>query len=244
MARPLPSLKLVGTPRFRPFRVVWMLEECRDALPPTLGFAYEHDPAAPQSEAARINHPMGKVPALLVRDSDGDHTIIESAAINTWLGDRLREHGSHLVPPPGTRERAEYDSFVHFLMAEVDSSGLWIHRKLETLGIKKEFGAVRYALLPARLQFDRAMAGVRAQLERQKGGLSDYLVGHKFSAADILLVHCCDWAAGVDADKGPAACWLSKYTDDVVFQDYLGRMRARPAYLRAKQIQEASPPLA
>ena len=57
-------------------------------------------------------------------------------------------------------------------------------------------------------------------------------------------VHCCDWAAGVDADKGPAACWLSKYTDDVVFQDYLGRMRARPAYLRAKQIQEASPPLA
>ena len=57
-------------------------------------------------------------------------------------------------------------------------------------------------------------------------------------------VHCCDWAAGVDADKGPAACWLSKYTDDVVFQDYLARMRARPAYLRAKQIQEASPRLA
>ena len=52
------------------------------------------------------------------------------------------------------------------------------------------------------------------------------------------------WAAGIDADKGPAACWLSKYTDDVLFQDYLGRMRARPAYLRAKQIQEASPPLA
>ena len=57
-------------------------------------------------------------------------------------------------------------------------------------------------------------------------------------------VHCCDWAAGIDADKGPAACWFSKYADDVVFQDYLGRMRARPAYLRAKQIQEDSPALA
>ena len=239
MARPLPSLKLVGTPRFRPFRVVWMLEECRDALPPTLGFAYEHDPAAPQSDAARINHPMGKVPALLVRDSDGDHTIIESAAINTWLGDRLREHGNHLVPPPGTRIRAEYDSFVHFLMAEVDSSGLWIHRKLETLGIKKEFGAVRYALLPARLQFDRAMAGVRAQLEKQNGGGSEfYLVGHKFSAADILLVHCCDWAESIEVDKGG---WFSKYKDDALFQEYLRRMRARPAYVRAREIQAESP---
>ena len=93
MSRPLPSLKLVGTPRFRPFRVVWMLEELRDVLPPNSA-AYEHDPAAPQSEAARAKHPMGKVPALLVRDTDGDHTIIESAAINTWLGDRLREHGN------------------------------------------------------------------------------------------------------------------------------------------------------
>ena len=40
------------------------------------------------------------------------------------------------------------------LMAEVDSSGLWIHRKLESLGEKKAFGAVRYALLPARLEGD------------------------------------------------------------------------------------------
>ena len=41
-------------------------------------------------------------------------------------------------------------------------------------------------------------------------------------------VHCCDWAAGIDADKGPAARWFSKHADDVVvFQDYLGRMCAR-----------------
>ena len=60
----------------------------------------------------------------------------------------------------------------------------------------------------------------------------------------LAQVHCCDWAAGIDADKGPAANWFSKYADDVVFQDYLGRMRARPAYLRAKQIQEDSPALA
>ena len=37
---------------------------------------------------------------------------------------------------------------------------------------------MRYALLPARLQFDRAMAGVRAQLEAQSARQASYfLVG-------------------------------------------------------------------
>ena len=191
---PFPSLTLVGTPRFRPFRNVWMLEELRDALPVEVGFRYDHTVAAPQSDEARTHHPMGKVPSLLVRDStEGDFTLIESAAINSWLGDRMREYvgedSGFLVPRPGSRDRAVYDSFVQFLVAEADSSGLWIHRKLESLGEKKAFGAVRYALLPARLQFDRAMAGVRAQLEAQSARQASYfLVGRCFTAADVLLV--------------------------------------------------------
>lgn len=308
MARNLPSLTLVGTPRFRPFRNVWLLEELSDALPAELGFRYEHEVVAPQSDEARAAHPMGKVPALHVSDGDdGDFTLIESAAINTWLGDRFREYcragteATFVVPRPGSRDRAAYDSFIHFLMAEADSSGLWIHRKLESLGEKKAFGAVRYALLPAcasavlstrarhaahtrlglawrrRLQYDRAMAGVRAQLEQQKAranGAAYYLVGHitrhtflapsvhssaheatrgtlrlswqvgsGFSAADVLLVHLCDWAEGIESDKGPAACWFSKYASDDVFQEYLRCVRARPAYRRAKEIQERSPVL-
>ncbi len=219
---PFPSLTLVGTPRFRPFRNVWMLEELRDALPAEVGFRYDHTVAAPQSDEARAHHPMGKVPSLLVRDgTEGDFTLIESAAINSWLGDRMREYvvggdSGFLVPLPGSRDRAIYDSFVQFLVAEADSSGLWIHRKLESLGEKKAFGAVRYALLPARLQFDRAMAGedmcmwlqpmaqwlqpllhihmvtgVRAQLEAQSARQPGYfLVGSCFTAADVLLVHC------------------------------------------------------
>jgi|EP00326_Haptolina_ericina_P029474 glutathione S-transferase len=248
----MPLLTLVGTPRFRPFRVLWMLEELRDVLPASLDFQYQHIPAAPQSDAARANHPMGKVPSLLVQDgADGEFTLIESAAINSWLGDRMREYCcasvgeepvcGYLVPQPGSRDRASYDSFVHFLMAEADSSGLWIHRKLESLGEKKAFGAVRYALLPARLQFDRAMVGVRAQLEKQRErALSNeyFLVGNGFTAADVLLVHCCDWAAGIEVDKGG---WFSKYAEDEVFQGYLGRMRTRPAYLRAKAVQDESP---
>ena len=87
----------------------------------------------------------------------------------------------------------------------------------------------RYALLPARLQFDRAMAGVRAQLEAEGVAAEFYLVGRNFSAADILLVHCVDWAESIEVDKGG---WFSKYKDDAVFQEYL-RMRSRPASMRA-----------
>ena len=58
------------------------------------------------------------------------------------------------------------------------------------------------------------MAGVRAQLERQKGGGSEfYLVGHKFSAADILLVHCVDWAESITAISSSNA--LAKFSSVV-----------------------------
>jgi glutathione S-transferase len=216
-----------------------MLEELRETLP---ALQYEHLQANPQSDEARAHHPMGKVPSLCVRDGAEEFTMFESAAINTWLGDRFREYGAQLVPNPGSAERAVYCSFVHFMMAECDSSGLWIHRKLESLGEKKAFGAVRYALLPARLQFDRAMVGVRAQLEKQRvrssSGAVFYLLGSSFTAADVLLVHICDWASSIEVDKGG---WFSKYKADDVFQTYLASMRARPAYLRAKRIQEESP---
>ena len=53
-------------------------------------------------------------------------------------------------------------------------------------------------------------------------------------------MHCCDWAEGIDAGRGG---WLSKYAADEVFQGYLASMRARPAYLRARRIQEESPEL-
>ena len=39
----------------------------------------------------------------------------------------------------------------------------------------------------------------------------------------------------------PKGGWFSKYKDDAVFQEYLRRMRARPAYVRAREIQAASP---
>ena len=84
-------LKIVGSARFRPLRNVWMLEE--------LGIKYVHDPARPRSDAARAVNPFGKVPTLV----DGDVVLYESAAINTYLGDKFRVAGHMpvLVPEAG-----------------------------------------------------------------------------------------------------------------------------------------------
>jgi hypothetical protein len=75
-----------------------MLEELRDRLPAGLSLDYRHVQAAPQSNEAKASHPMGKIPSLLVQDpSEGEFTLIESAAINNWLGDRMREYCCHEV---------------------------------------------------------------------------------------------------------------------------------------------------
>jgi glutathione S-transferase len=118
-------LKLVGATAFRSFRNVWMLEE--------LGVAYEHTVARPRSAEASAANPFGKIPSL----TDGDFTMYESAAINTYLGDKFRAGGQageggcpELVPPPGTAARGRYEQTTMCIMTELDAQGLWIHRKV------------------------------------------------------------------------------------------------------------------
>ena len=52
--------------------------------------------------------------------------------------------------------------------------------------------------------------------------------GAGFTAADILFVHCCNWAESIG--------WADKWADDAVLQKYLARCRGREAYARAKAL--------
>lgn len=132
-----PKLTLYGDLNMRPFRNIWMLEE--------IGLPYKHIVCKPWSRIAKNVHPLGKVPALLVENYSGGDSkeekfvLIESAAINTFLGDLAREssvdthNNKMLVPTPSTPLRAKYDSLSMFIMTELDSQSLWIHRKHEAL---------------------------------------------------------------------------------------------------------------
>mmetsp|Transcript_8959 Transcript_8959/g.15038 ORF Transcript_8959/g.15038 Transcript_8959/m.15038 type:complete len:222 (-) Transcript_8959:18-683(-) len=207
-------LLLVGPTAFRTFRCAWMLEE--------IGVQYEHlSTAGPRSDDAKKHHPLGKIPALVATYDDDDKrqlTLYESAAINTFLGDAYDK----LVPPPKTPERALYDQTIHFIMAELDAQALWIHRKHESLG--HLYGKSDEAVGTAKQQFQRAN-------DILLKNLNPYLMGDAFTAADILYVHCLDWAEAI----GWSDAWDSEKLDE-----YIKTCHDRPAYQRvvAKRNQE------
>ena len=87
----MSDLTLIGTPKARPFRNVWMLEEMQ--LP------YSLLPAFPRSPEVLALNPSGKVPIL----QHGGFSMTESAAINTYLGDTFRGQIPELVPPVGPK---------------------------------------------------------------------------------------------------------------------------------------------
>uniref|UniRef100_A0A7S1URH3 Glutathione transferase n=1 Tax=Grammatophora oceanica TaxID=210454 RepID=A0A7S1URH3_9STRA len=230
------KLKLLGPTMFRSFRCVWMLEE--------LGLEFEHDlSATPWSEKAKECHPMGKIPSLVVDDvetnnkSSGNGSsppfiMHESSAINTFLG---RLAGRKDLVPDGSDmyRQARYDQIVSMIMSEMDAQALWIHRKHVTLG--HTFGKADEAVIKtAKDQFKRTNRALASQL-------NPYLLGDDFSAADMLYVHCLDWAEGIGW-KGEGggdnnnACWFDDDGQEDLsglssrIETYLERCRQRPAY--------------
>jgi len=211
-----PSLTLIGHAAFRSFRNVWMLEE--------LGVAYKHIEAKPRTAEASAANPFGKIPSLM----DGDFTMYESAAINTYLGDKFRARlgAPDLVPIAGTTERGRYEQFICCLMAEMDAQGLWIHRKHESLPqmLPQIFQAIPEAVTVARSHFDKVLGIMLDDLRRS----GDYLLGETFSAADILFVHCLNWAEAIGWLPAPEC---GDYAP--LLHEYLRRCRDRDAYKRA-----------
>ena len=104
--------QLIGSPRTRAIRVIWMFEE--------IGVDYELVPAGPHTGDVNALNPSGKVPVLKV---DGT-AIIDSVAICQFLADR---HGKFTYPA-GTIERALQDSWTHFAIDEIDGA-LWVNAK-------------------------------------------------------------------------------------------------------------------
>ena len=165
--------KLIGSPKTRAFRVMWMLNE--------LGLDYELDPLPPRDPALIAINPSGKVPVLI----DGADAIIDSVAICQYLADK---HGQFTLEA-GTIGRAHQDSFTQFAMDDVEST-LWTAAK-HTFVLPKEL-RIEDVKKACRYDFDRAM-GVLAQ----RLGDRHYVMGDAFTVPDLLLGHCSSWAANI-----------------------------------------------
>lgn len=170
----------IGTPRT--LRAHWMLEE--------LSLPYETVAILPRSQAMhedafqRLNG-RSKVPVL----EDDALVIGESGAILFHLADRYRERGS-LAPPPASAERARFDDLCLFALTELDAT-LYVIRRHE--GLPGVYGEAPTACAAARQYFER-QAG---EIERTLADGRPHLLGADFSAADLLVTTCLDWAAFV-----------------------------------------------
>ena len=163
-------LRLIGTPKARTLRVMWMLEELEEP--------YDLDPAPPHGEAILAVNPSGKVPALVV-----DGTVLtESVAICQFLADRA----GRLTFPAGTIERAKQDSMTFFAADDLD--GILWHSAKHSFVLPEELRSSE-----VRRACEHDLARSVAALEQRLGD-GEYAMGDTFTVPDILIGHCASWA--------------------------------------------------
>jgi glutathione S-transferase len=170
------SYTVIGSPKTRAMRVIWMLEE--------LGLDYQIQPEAPRSETVSRWNPSGKIPLL----KTGDDVLIDSVAIVTYLADR---HNS-LTMKAGTVPRAIQDSFTQFCVDEIEGA-LWTAAKNSF--IHPEALRVPEIKRVCKAEFDRAMETLAIRL-----GDNEYVMGGAFTVPDLLLGHCAGWAQSAKFD--------------------------------------------
>lgn len=200
-------ITLYGFPNSRSLRVAWTLEELG------LEYAYRHVDLAGgegQSEAFLARHPDGKVPVL----EDGELTLFESAAICRYLAERYGAPGDLL--PADIEARARVDQWLFFVIGELEQP-LWTQAKHKfALPGEQRIPAV---LPTAAWEFQRALAALGRRFDGE-----GWLVGERFTLADLLLAHTLTWAVQFKMRLPPA---LSAYRERVVARPALARAAAR-----------------
>jgi glutathione S-transferase len=196
------SLTLYYVPKTRSSRPRWILEE--------IGVPYELvrlEPADTKKAVYLAVHPLGKVPALV----DDGVTLFESAALCLYLADKYGD--GKLSPAPGTSERGLYYQWILFAMASIEphlsrfnelraaSNGDAAEREREAKSARDHLGVV-----------ERALAG------------HEFIVGDRFTAADVVLASVCSWAKLLGLTEGLPEC-----------DAYARRLLARPAAKRARE---------
>src|SRR6476661_6770838 len=154
-------------------------------------------------------NPMGKVPAL----RHGDAVVTEVAAICAYLADAFPQAG--LAPPPGDWLRAPYYRWLFFAAGPVEAA---VSNKALGFAVPPEReGMMGYGSL------ERVMKVLEDAVSR-----AEYLVGGRFSAADVYI--------GSQIGFGLMFGTLEKRP---AFQQYWQRLSARPAYTRAREVDDA-----
>ena len=205
----MSKIQIYGIPASRAFRVLWMAHE--------VGIDYDNIPVAfndgtnKKPDYLAVN-PNGKVPAL----KDGDLTLFESLAIDWYLA-RKYDQGRGLSPRDAEEE------------ALALQWTLWAANEVE---IPVIHWAVNAYVAPPEKR-DAAIAA--ASWEKLRGPLKvldhvlaghDYLVGDRFTVADLNVAACLYRLLVADLPDYPRVdAWLDRCFE-------------RPAALAARKLRE------
>ena len=198
-------MKLYHQPMTRSIRVRWMLEE--------LGLSAELVPVnvfvgEGRKPEYKKTHPHGFVPALEV----GDQTLIESAAICMFLADQHPEKG--LAPAPTDPLRGKYYQWMVYVPATCDP-------QIENVMFHTRF-LPEEKRLPALVESSKKRWARSEQVLTEGLGEGPFMLGERFSAADILVTTALGWArmAGI-------------FSGGEKLEAYLERTGSREAFARA-----------
>ena len=157
-------------------------------------------------------NPMGKVPAL----QHGGTVVTECAAICAYLADAFPQAG--LAPPPGDPSRGPYYRWLFFAAGPVEAAVT-----NNTFGLELPSGRERSAGYGSFADTMNALEGAVAG--------RDYVAGEGFTAADVYV--------GSQIGFGLMFGTIGKRP---AFERYWARLSARPAALRARELDDALMP--
>ncbi|MGH1419958.1 MAG: glutathione S-transferase family protein [Hyphomicrobiaceae bacterium] len=198
------SITLFHAPMSRSTTARWMLEE--------VGAEYQIETVAMGAKAHRspkhlTANSLGKVPTL-----DHDGTIVtEVAAICAYLADQFP--AANLAPKVDSQERGTYYRWIFF-------TGSALEPALIDKALEREPGDK--AMMPYG-DFDSAIDATAGAIAK-----GPFLLGEKFSAADVVLGAMLRWTMIFDiCPKRPE------------FVDYVARLEERPAMRRQIKLDDA-----
>ena len=153
-------------------------------------------------------NPMGKVPAI----RHGETVVTEAAAICAYLADAFPQAG--LAPASGSKDRGAYYRWLFFGAGPVEQAVLAF-----SLGWQ----------VPDDRQATAGFGSMPLALNAIEGALKgrEFLVGDHFTAADLYIGAQLGWGMQFGSiEKRPAV------------EAYVARLHARPAALRAVEIDD------
>jgi len=155
-------------------------------------------------------NPMGKVPAI----THGDTAVTECAAICAYLADAFPQAG--LAPPPGDRLRGPYYRWMFYAAGPIEAA-----TADKMLGVE----------IPPERERAIGYSNFEKMVDVLEGLVADreYIVGDSFTAADVYLGS--QIGFGLMFRSMPAR---------PAFERYWAGISALPAYLRAKELDDAA----